>query len=613
MCGIVGQVNFNNHSISPVVLERMRDALVHRGPDAYGTWVKANVGFGHRRLSIVDLSSSGNQPMVCAEGRYVLTYNGEVYNFKELRAELQALGYKFQSDCDTEVVLAALIKWGKRAVARFNGMFAFSFFDCESGMLLLARDRYGIKPLYYCRQNNVFSFASEQKAFFEIPIFERKLNLCAVKEYFTFQNILSDNTLLEGVERLPAGHTLELDVRSKIYAPELEQYWDFNFHTENSSVTYEEYLEETTRLIEQAVNRQLVADVELGSYLSGGVDSGIISAIASRSYPFMKSFTCGFDLSSATGLEQAFDERQAAERLSYLFKTEHYEMVLKAGDMQRSLPHLSYHMEEPRVGQSYPNLYAAKLASKFVKVCFSGVGGDEIFAGYPWRYQAAFNQVFDKSYYQQWQRLTDNDGVASLMSPVANEVSDFDTRSVFRNILRDRKLDADSAQERLNNALYFDAKTFLPGLLHVEDRLSMAFSLEARVPFLDNDLVDFVSGCPLEYRLDQQQHDVAFSGKRVLRSAAEKFMPESIAQARKQGFSAPDASWFKGESIDFVKDQLLVKNLVLFDVLDKRQVERIVKEHASGVSNHRLMIWSLLNFNEYYQQTFESKGVRQFV
>lgn len=604
MCGIVGQVNFNGRPISPVILQRMRDALIHRGPDSSGMWTGGNVGFGHRRLSIVDLSNAGNQPMMCSDDRFVLTYNGEVYNFKELRAELRSRGHIFNSDCDTEVVLAALLEWGKQAVTRFNGMFAFSFFDSKTGRLLLARDRYGIKPLYFCFQNNMFSFASEQKAFFEIPTFDKGLNLASLKEYFTFQNILSNNTLLRSIERLPAGHTLEVDTYKGIYAPIVEQYWDFDFNEDNQNLTYTDYLEETSRLIEKSVNRQLVADVELGSYLSGGIDSGIISAIASRSYPFMKTFTCGFDLSSASGLEQAFDERKEAEHLSYLFKTEHYEMVLKAGDMQRSLPLLSLHMEEPRVGQSYPNLYAAKLASKFVKVCFSGVGGDELFAGYPWRYQTVLSGDFEHNYFKQWQRLTNNFGVDQLLSPVSEGTKSIDTFAVFQSVLGDRNTQAKTFEKKLSNALYFDAKTFLQGLLHVEDRLSMAFSLEVRVPFLDNDLVDFVMRSPAVFRLDREKPDVAFQGKRLLRSVAEKYMPESIAYARKQGFSAPDASWFKGESIEFVKKSLMKPNQAIFDVICRDYVSSIVEEHASGQRNHRLLIWSLLNFREYFNQTF---------
>lgn len=604
MCGIVGLVDRQQGAVSPVVVGNMRDAMTHRGPDASGTWTNKNVGFGHRRLSIVDLSSAGNQPLTRSRGRYVLTYNGEVYNFRELRAELQGEGHSFHSDCDTEVVLVALIQWGKRAILRFNGMFAFSFFDSETGEILLARDRYGIKPLYTCIQQNYFTFASEQKAFFALPEFKASLNLDALNEYFTFQNILSDDTLLQNVTRFPPGHMATFNAYSKDATLKLEQYWDFDFNDGDHGCSYQEYVDETSRLVEQAINRQLVADVELGSFLSGGIDSGLISSISSRSYPFMKTFTCGFDLSSATGLEQAFDERQTAERLSYLFQTEHYEMVLKAGDMQRSLAQLSLHVEEPRAGQSYPNFYAAKLASKFVKVCFSGIGGDELFAGYPWRYQNALSGDFAKNYFRQWQRLSDQSGITQLLSPVQHHINRSDMFAVFNSVLSGRNLQDNSREQRLNNALYFEAKTFLPGLLHVEDRLSMAYSLETRVPFLDNDLVDFVTTCPLSYKLDESQKDVAYQGKRVLRSVAERYMPAAIAQARKQGFSAPDASWFKGESIEFVKKCLLKPNQAMFDVISHDYVSKIVSSHTSGQQNHRLLIWSLLNFREYFNQTF---------
>ena len=478
MCGIAGQINFNNKPVSSDILKGMTDAIAHRGPDGEGHWIEENIGLGHRRLAIIDTSSAGDQPMISADHRFVLTYNGEVYNFQELRTELKSKGYHFKSQTDSEVVLSALVEWKEEALLKFNGMFALAFWDRKEKTLLLARDRYGIKPLYYFKSHSTLLFGSEQKAIFAQPSFDRKINKQALLEYFTFQNIFTDQTLTRGINILPAGHYAKLDLFEK--SPSLRKtcYWDLKFTEPENPASKEEYLEELDRLFKQAVQRQLVSDVELGAYLSGGMDSGSITAIASQSFEYLKSFTCGFDLSSASGLEACFDERVTAEALSYAFKTEHYEVVLKAGDMERCLPSLAWHLEEPRVGQSYPNFYAAKLASKFVKVVLSGAGGDELFAGYPWRYFRAmvnddFEDYIDK-YYLYWQRLVSNSDLKNLFSPISKDVDGVWTRDIFRDVFLTHDQSLDTPEDYINHSLYFETKTFLHGLLVVEDKLSMA-------------------------------------------------------------------------------------------------------------------------------------------
>ncbi|WP_102795709.1 asparagine synthase (glutamine-hydrolyzing) [Bowmanella denitrificans] len=623
MCGIAGIVQLNNRAISPVQLQNMTDAVAHRGPDGEGHWIEGNVGLGHRRLAILDPSPAGHQPMLSANHRYALSYNGEIYNFRELRIELEAEGYWFRSNTDTEVLLNALSHWGTEAIKKFNGMFAFALWDRQQNTLLLARDRYGIKPLYYGESNGTFAFASEQKALLALPSFENALNKKALLEYFTFQNIFTDNTLVEGIKLLPAGHFATLKTNN--YKPQfaLQQYWDYEFREPETPKREEEYREELDRLFVQAVNRQLVSDVEVGSYLSGGIDSGSISAIAARSHPYIKTFTCGFDLNSASGLELAFDERAKAEYMSYLFKTEHYEMVLKAGDMERCLPTLAYHLEEPRVGQSYPNYYAAKLAGKFVKVVLSGAGGDELFGGYPWRYYRAvnnknFEDYIDK-YYLFWQRLVSNSELKALLSPIWHEVSDVWTRDIFRDVFNTNMSTPEKPEDYINHSLYFEAKTFLHGLLVVEDKLSMAHGLETRLPFLDNDLVDFAMQCPVSLKLNNLHDAVRINenepgnkagkyfqktkdGKQILRTVMSNYIPNQASTAVKQGFSAPDASWFKGESIEFVKRKLIDNNTPLFEFLDKTVVSTLLDDHFSGKRNRRLLIWSLLNVSTWLEQ-----------
>jgi asparagine synthase (glutamine-hydrolysing) len=614
MCGITGLINLNGAPVSPVILQKMTDAIAHRGPDGEGHWIEANVGLGHRRLSIIDLSPAGHQPMISADHRYILSYNGEIYNFRELRTELEAAGYWFRSKTDSEVVLHALAHWGTDALLKFNGMFALALWDRREKSLLLARDRYGIKPLYYARQGNTFAFGSEQKAITAQPGFNRKLNKPALLEYFTFQNIFTDQTLLEDIHILKAGHYATLSTQSSSLST--QQYWDYRFREPDHPASKPEYLEELDRLFRQAVNRQLVSDVELGSYLSGGMDSGSITAIAAQSFPNLKTFTCGFDLSSASGIELAFDERTKAEAMSAKFKTEHYEMVLKAGDMERCLPQVAWHLEEPRVGQSYPNYYAAKLASKFVKVVLSGSGGDELFGGYPWRYyRAARSQNFEQyidQYYLYWQRLVSNTELKNMFAPVQREVAGVWTRDIFRDVFATHDNVLDRPEDYINHSLYFEAKTFLHGLFVVEDKLSMAHSLENRVPFLDNDLVDFAMQCPVGLKLNnlaevlrvnendpRDKQSIYFQktndGKQILRDMMGRYIPEDITRAEKQGFSSPDASWFKGESIEFVRRTLLNGHARIYELLDREAVVALIEQHLKGEQNRRLLIWSLLN------------------
>jgi asparagine synthase (glutamine-hydrolysing) len=619
MCGIAGLVNFDRRPVSPVVLRRMTDAIAHRGPDGEGHWIEQGVGLGHRRLAIIDLSPAGHQPMISADQRYVLSYNGEVYNFRELRIELEAKGYWFRSQTDSEVVICAFAEWGVKALDRLNGMFAFAIYDRREQQLTIARDRYGIKPLYYAVTSQGFAFGSEQKAILASREIENRLDKAGLFEYLTFQNIFTDRTLVTGIRLLPAGHFAVLNVGRGARTLEIQQYWDFDFQEPKGPASDDEYREELDWLFRRAVTRQMVTDVELGSYLSGGMDSGSITAIAAMSYPGLKTFTCGFDLSSASGLELAYDERASAERMSYRFGTEQYEMVLKAGDMERAMSRITHHLEEPRVGQSYPNFYAAQLASKFVKVVMSGAGGDELFGGYPWRYYRAVNvSGFDDyvdRYYAFWQRMLTDEERGALFTPIAAEVADVDTREIFREVFRHHDDRLNAPETYINHSLYFEAKTFLHGLLVVEDKLSMAHSLESRVPFLDNDLVDFAMRCPVHLKLnnlaevmridENEQGDKAGKffgktkdGKQILRDVMRSFIPAEIADAEKQGFSAPDASWFKGESIEFVRERLLGRESALYEVLDCKTVRGLVEQHLRGEKNRRLLLWSLLNLEE---------------
>ncbi len=657
MCGIVGALSLNRLSVNIHFAKPMADKISHRGPDDAGylcfhTGARHNkrISFyqnltdekfkniedmlptiesnsaqrelkshdydlymGHRRLSILDITYAGHQPMSDLSKNIWIAYNGEVYNFKELRSELEKLGHKFKSNTDTEVIIYAYIEWGIECIKKFNGMFAFSLYDNFRKKFFLVRDRYGIKPVYYhISDDKTLIYASEIKSILEYKDYKSEVDKEALLEYFTFQNIFTNKTLHKNIQILEAGHYFEIDLVSKNI--EKKQYWDFDFSEPEKVKDEREYIEELDRLFSQAVKRQLVADVPVGSYLSGGMDSGSITTIAAKSLPWLKTFTVGFDLSSASGMELSFDERAKAEYMSYKFKTEHYEMVLKSGDMERCMKEFAYHLEEPRVGQSYPNYYAAKLASKFVKVVLSGAGGDELFAGYPWRYYRATNNDsfsdYINKYYSFWNRLIPNKLIKEIFLPNSIETKNICTREIFSNVFKAPSL-SPTPEEYINHSLYFEAKTFLHGLLVVDDKLSMAHSLETRVPFLDNDLVDFAQKIPVKLKLGNLKDVVKMDeneigrlkktndGKIILRKAMRSNIPENIHSAVKQGFSSPDNSWFKGESIEFVKSKLLNDNAKIYNYLDKDLTQKLINEHLCGDKNRRLFIWSLLNFEEW--------------
>jgi asparagine synthase (glutamine-hydrolysing) len=628
MCGIAGVLDTTGAPVSVAALKRMTDCVAHRGPDGEGHYAFGAVGLGHRRLAIIDLTEAAHEPMANEDGSIVLIFNGEIYNFQALRVELESLGHRFHSQTDAEVVVHGYELWGDDVVRHLNGMFAFALFDRPRRRLLLARDRYGIKPIYWAFSGGKLIFGSEIKSILAHGDLPRDISYPALNEYFSFQNILSDLTLFDGVRLLPPGSLLTIEAESGSQ-PVLRTWWDYPFGLECLRITEEEAAEELHRLFVQAVVRQTVSDVPVGSYLSGGMDSGSITAIAGRHLPRLRTFTGGFDLSSASGLELGFDERRAAEMLAARFKTEHYEVVLHAGDMEEVLPELIWHLEDLRVGQSYPNYYVARLAGKFVKVVLSGAGGDELFGGYPWRYyrgiDATSRDDYLSRYYGFWQRLvTDDDKPRLFNADVQRRVGDLSSFDTFRSVFGGYDWPLQGRDDYVNASLYFELKTFLHGLLVVEDKLSMAHSLETRVPFLDDDLVEFAVRLPpsLKVRnLDRVQPvDENVAGKRVayerttndgkvaLRRAMERIIPPEVTERAKQGFSAPDASWFRGESIDYINRLLGNPRAMVYEFLEPSFVRAVLDEHSSGRHNRRLLIWSLLSLEWWCRAFLSSEG-----
>jgi asparagine synthase (glutamine-hydrolysing) len=615
MCGIAGIYRPGGEPVPFRLLKAMTNAIAHRGPDGEGQFVDGPVGLGHRRLAILDLSAAGAQPMASPEGRVVVTYNGEIYNHLDLRRELESLGYHFRSRSDTEVLVHGYCAWGLDLVPRLNGMFAFALWDGRERSLHLARDRYGIKPLYYWYDGRELVFGSEIRTLLLHPAIRVDVDHDALNEYFTFQNLFQYHTLFKGISLLPAANIMTLAADGRLSR---RCFWDFDFTAPDETLSRDEASERTLELFRRAVGRQMMADVPVGSYLSGGMDSGSIVAVASQHVPRLATFTAGFELSAVDGVEKTFDERREAELIANRFKTEHYEQVINAGDIAWVLPRVVSHLEDLRLGMSYPNYYITRLASKFVKVSLSGAGGDELYGGYPWRYyrasRALDREQYFREYYRFWQRLVPDAEKPSLFTEGTwKRVTQRDSFETFRRVFTfNDRLRYDTIEDHIANSLYFESKTFLAALFIVGDKLSMANSLEERFPFMDNDLVDFAQRIPVALklgelgrikRIDENELDKFWKyyrdyddGKAVLRQAMSRLLPPEVTTRRKQGFSSPEESWYRGENAGYVRDILLSSRPAFRDFIRQDYVERVVREHTEQRINHRLLLWSLLCF-----------------
>ena len=641
MCGIAGIYHLEGRPVPAYCLKKMCDVQQHRGPDdegyvffhvreeplkSEGYWVEKgaelpdcqgldewrshfngnghfNLALGHRRLAIIDLSSAGHQPMSNRANGIWVTYNGEIYNFQELRRDLENKGHSFFSKTDTEVIIHLYEEFGEAALEHLNGIFALALWDGRKGRLLLARDRYGAKPLYYTIQNNILSFASEVKALLQVEGIQAKLNYQSMCDYFTFQNTFGEQTLFDGLLLLEPGHCLIVEGSTVTK----KQYWDFSFE-EGKDQGEDYYINQLRELWGQVIERQMVSDVPVGSYLSGGLDSGSITAMASTLVPRLMTFTGGFDVATAVSIENFFDERDKAELMSRRFGTEHYQMVIHAGDLCWALPKVVWHTEDLRVGMSYPHYYLSRLASKFVKVVLAGPGGDETLGGYPWRYnlvsQCKSCEEFEKIVYDYWSRLVKDVNKPRLFSAnTRGMIGDHTPLHSLRKIIS-----GDHNLNFIKKILYFDAKTFLHGILVIEDKLSMAHSLESRVPFLDNELVDFTTKIPCKYLLNNKwikaaQDDLNLSGKHILRQAMADLLPREILENRKQGFSAPDQSWYMQHLVEYIKGTILCDRSLDRGHFEKDYIEGVLQDHVAGKANNRLLIWSLLSF-EWWNRIF---------
>jgi asparagine synthase (glutamine-hydrolysing) len=591
----------------------MADSIAHRGPDDHRYCFiglhgydyhrnsidpqesrPAYVGLGHRRLAIVDIVG-GHQPMPNEDRRLWLVYNGEIFNYQGLRAWLTERGHQFETHSDSEVILHLYEEKGPAAALDLNGQFAFAVWDGRDQSLLLVRDRFGIKPLYYSLHGGILRFASEIKALLQDSELPRRLNYQALAEHFTFQNTFGDHTFFEGIHLLPPATWLRLYADGRI---EQQCYWQMHY-TGDDHRPEAALRADLQALLEQAVQRQLMSEVPVGAHLSGGMDSGSIAALASRSIPHLQTFNCGFEIpAQADSHERYFDESAYAQHIADHLDVQHHHLHLTAADNFPVMARVLWHLDEPRVGISYQNYHLAKLIQGKATVVLGGAGGDELFAGYLWRYEAVQgvteHETFRRLYYRQWVRfLDDEQKKAWFFTPQTQQaLGDFSTYESF--LTQTWGL---SGQTALDWALQVDAQTFLHGLLVVGDKLGMSHSLEERVPLLDHDLVDFSLRLPAKWKLHNGQ------GKYLLRQVMSQFVPEAIANGRKQGFTPPDATWYRTSLRPQVEALLLDERTLSRGIFEPSAIRRIWEEHQSQQANHRFLLWSLMLF-EWWNRLF---------
>lgn len=603
MCGIVGV--FSKNPVADMSLfVRMRDAMIHRGPDDAGVWWSPDkrLGLAHRRLAILDLSPGGHQPMEDSTGRYVITLNGEIYNYRELREELLKAGHTFRSSSDTEVLLESYKEWGKNCLEHLMGAFAFAIYDGTSRELFLARDRGGEKPLFYKQLDDRFVFASELKALMADPAFPRELDLEALDYYLTYGYVSGDQTILKDTYKLPPGHAMVYGLERKCM--NIWRYWELPKNQPRHGVSIEDLTEELEAILSKSVRRQLVADVPIGVLLSGGLDSSLITAIAaSVSDQPIKTFTVSFPGHGS------FNEGPYARLVAEYFGTEHNDLVAEPTSVLL-LPQLARQYDEPLADHSIvPTSMLAGLVRKSVTVALGGDGGDELFGGYP-HYNflqkidclrkhipgrvrrigsliashalpvgtkgrnhiiglegsaacsiSAINVYYDKEFRRKLLSPLYRSGYKPLVSPESRKVEHFDTTlNIFQNATRT------------------DFQTTMADdYLVKSDRASMLHSLELRAPFLDHRLIEFAFG-----RLPDSLRATLNERKILLRRLAKRLLPPALDINRKQGFSLPLAAWFKGEWGAFMTDVLMEADPNIFD---KRVITNLIKGHRWGLAN----------------------------
>jgi asparagine synthase (glutamine-hydrolysing) len=629
MCGIAGIFHVESSKpVDPERVRRMTDAIAHRGPDGSGVWTAPGIGLGHRRLSIIDLGG-GAQPMLSEDESLVLSFNGEIYNFVELRKELEVLGHQFRTNSDSEVIIEAYRRWGPDSVARLHGMFAFALYDVPKRQLLLVRDRLGVKPLFHAAlADGSIIFGSELKALLAHPALRREPDLAAVDDYFAFGYVPDHASIVAGVEKLAAGHYWVL-TQGKA-PPRPVQYWDLDFSNRVKG-SEAEFQEELLRLMRQAVLSRMVADVPLGAFLSGGVDSSsVVALMAEASRVPVKTCSIGFDVG-------ALDETEYAQAIAKRFLTEHRSRTVAADDYGL-IDLLSHHFDEPFADASaLPTYRVCEMAREHVTVALSGDGADEALAGYrrhvfhhseermrgllPQSIRGPLFGTLGSLYPKaDWapRPLRAKTTLLSLARTGAEGYAEAVgvTAPGQRHTLYSRKMRANigdyraerhmhalmagaPARSGLDQAQYADMKLWLPGdILTKLDRTSMAVGLEAREPLLDHRLLEFAASLPENMRVRRGQ------GKWLMKRTMERYLPEDILYRPKMGFVTPIAQWFRGPLAETAREISTSATLAKTGWFEAATISKVAEDHISGRSDNSRLLWQLLMLEKSVSRIF---------
>lgn len=616
MCGITGIIS-NKSPISKELLVSMCDVIQHRGPDDFGTYLNGNIGLGHRRLSIIDLTPTGHQPMFSDNKKLVMVYNGEVYNYNDIKKELLDLGYSFKGSSDTETIIKGYQEWGIQIFQKLNGIFSIAIWDKNNGELILARDRFGVKPLYYYHQENSFVFGSELKSFFKSGI-KPSLDYKSLHEFLFYGYALGEQTMVRNIKKLLPGNILRFNFQS--FSKKIFPFWKHeDLLPEKHEISEKEAINKVKELLELSVKRQLLSDVPVGIFLSGGIDSSAITAFATKHYgKKISTFSAGFDFSF-------HNELPLARKVASTFKTDHHELMIKGAELPEIIEKMVYHHDEPFSDSANIPLYLlTQKAQETHKVILQGDGGDEIFAGYS-RYHILKkyeyykwglilskpfrNLIPNKKIRDQITRfypiLTENKpgklfaklltseteelSPARVLSPnFYKKISDFNPYQYYYD-LGDRFKNLKGKPQQL---LWIDTMVILPNqFLEKVDKSTMASSVEVRVPFLDNDLTDYVMRLPGDLKVKKGIK------KYILKKALEGIVPNEVLQSPKKGFGVPAFNWIKGPLNDYMKSRLFSNFMIQTRMFNYDIINKLIEEHQTGKVNNGFILWKLLNLS----------------
>ena len=616
MCGIAGIAHLNGASAQRDHLQRMGLALLHRGPDGEGFWIKDSVGLVHLRLAIIDLET-GDQPLFNEDGSIGVVFNGEIYNFQDLRHSLERLGHVFRTRSDTEVLVHAYEQWGSKMVFHLNGMFVFAIYDIPKQRLFLARDRLGVKPLYYYQNKDIFLFASEINSLVASGLIPREIDFKALELYLHYQYIPCPFSIYEGVKKLAPAESVELDVPTGNIR--IKSYWDLPIHKEpDQSKSLEEWMENIETLIDDAVSIRLMSDVPFGAFLSGGTDSGLTVAMMARklSAP-VRTFSIGLE---GEENDELFDARTVAER----YKTQHEEHRVSPEGLTL-LPKLCTHFGEPFADSSaVPTYYVSKIARSKVKMVLSGDGGDEMFGGYLTYHRLLKARRLDfvpKGVLKKLAGWAHSRRVETWLNFIGSNWVERHDRLMSHFSIEERRAllgqDRDYSgsehlaqthpshwKDLLLNTQYLDVKSYLPDDVLVKvDRMSMANSLEVRSPLLDYRIADLAFSIPTRLKIPKPSKK-GIQGKFILKEIASKYLGRAYVYKPKKGFGIPIEKWLREDVKGYLADHLLTSSSPVYDYVDRPFAVSMIQEHQSGYFNHSAKIWNLLMLDGWFRYVY---------